>query len=147
MWIDNDQWRCGARDREWSFLSEEVTENAAKIVSYGKGLQFIAFTWLWINITTHSNNFSFFLISYSKQAENKRTLNHMATSYDIQASPTLSRRPPLKNTSDMFQIMENRKWVTRLVQSIIFIFNDRKKGSQVRSVQWQITPLELGKIN
>jgi hypothetical protein len=62
-----------------------------------------------------------------KQAEKRSQSNLVAASYDIQASPTLSRRPPMKANIDMFQAMEQRK----------------KKTSQVRSIQWQVTPLEL----
>eukprot|EP00731_Ephydatia_muelleri_P001332 Em0001g1332a len=50
-------------------------------------------------------------------------------SYDIEASPTLSGRPPLKNTSNMFQIMEERR---------------KKRGVQCKSIVWQDgTPLSF----
>ena len=49
-----------------------------------------------------------FFCTLSKQVE-RRAQSNVAASYDIQASPTLSRRPPMKSTSDMFQIMEERK--------------------------------------
>ena len=34
---------------------------------------------------------------------------YAAKSYDIHASPTLSRRPPLKSKANMFEIVEERK--------------------------------------
>ena len=34
---------------------------------------------------------------------------YAAKSYDIQASPTLSRRPPIKNSNNTFELAEQRK--------------------------------------
>ncbi|XP_064400650.1 target of rapamycin complex 2 subunit MAPKAP1-like [Halichondria panicea] len=50
---------------------------------------------------------------------------HAAMSFDIHASPTLSRRPPLKDNRDMFEVIAEQR--------------RKKKSSQVRSIVWQDT--------
>ena len=45
----------------------------------------------------------------SKQREIQRSPPMMATSYDIQTSPTLSRRPPMKSNNNTFEIIEDKK--------------------------------------
>jgi len=47
---------------------------------------------------------------------------YTAKSFDIQASPTLSRRPPMKGTSNPFEDMAQRR---------------RKKSSQCTTIVWK----------
>ena len=51
-------------------------------------------------------NINFTSVCCSKPQPDKRL--PIAMSFDIQTSPTLPRRPPLRNTANMFQVMEKR---------------------------------------
>ncbi len=42
-------------------------------------------------------------------------MHHGAKSYDIHASPTLPRRPPMKNNANMFEAVE-KKYVQAFVK-------------------------------
>ena len=58
---------------------------------------------------------------------------HAAKSFDIQASPTLSRRPPLKNNANMFEIVEERKLVT-YAPSLILMANLDMSGERDKAI-------------
>ena len=55
---------------------------------------------------SHDN---YLYLTHSNPTENLP--RYAAKSYDIQASPTLSRRPPMKNNNNTFEMAEQRKYV------------------------------------